>query len=128
MLKSIRVYVKQMESLDSFHSSCHTLAFYLSTFFVQVIRDRTVGALITRQMINIGSFGSRNQQKSSLIDEIGVVVVDGNFSLYGKIVFANKIITKMLGYQNQDINGKLIHQLMPTSIAEVHNIFWSAFS
>jgi hypothetical protein len=33
-----------------------------------------------------------------LIDEIGVAVVDGNFGLYGKMVFANKIFLKLLGY------------------------------
>jgi hypothetical protein len=40
----------------------------------------------------------RKQHKSNLIDEVGVIVVDGNFGLYGKIVFANKIVLKLLGY------------------------------
>ncbi len=55
-----------------------------------------------------GALG-RKQQKASLIDEVGVVVVDGNFGLYGKMVFANKIILKLLGYRFEDINGKLVH-------------------
>lgn len=66
--------------------------------------------------------------KSSLIDEIGCVVVDGNFNLFGKILFANKIISKLLGYINTDVQGKLIHSLMPSAVAEVHNIFWNAFA
>jgi hypothetical protein len=38
-----------------------------------------------------------------LIDEIGVAVVDGNFGLYGKMLFANKIFLKLLGYQNEEV-------------------------
>lgn len=44
------------------------------------------------------------------------------------MLFANKIIIKLLGYQNQDIQGKLIHTLMPNAIAEVHNVFWNTFA
>ena len=54
--------------------------------------------------------------------------MDGNFNLYGKILFANKIIVRLLGYQDNEIQGKLIHSLMPTQVAEVHNIFWTSFA
>ena len=63
-----------------------------------------------------------------MVDLVGVVVVDGNFNLYGKILFANKIIVRLLGYQDNEIQGKLIHSLMPTQVAEVHNIFWTSFA
>lgn len=39
-----------------------------------------------------------DQQRNNQIDEVGLVTVDGNFSLNGKIMFANKNITKSLGY------------------------------
>jgi hypothetical protein len=55
-------------------------------------------------------------------------VVDGNFSLFGKIVFANKIISKALGYTTEDIQSKMIHMLMPSNVAEVHNMFWTSFA
>ena len=55
-------------------------------------------------------------------------MVDGNFNLYGKVLFANKIVVKQLGYQDGEINGKLIHSLMPSKVAEVHNIFWNSFA
>jgi PAS domain S-box-containing protein len=75
----------------------------------------------------LGMIG-RKQQRTNVIDEVGVAVVDGNFGLYGKMLFANKIFLKLLGYQTDEIQGKLIHQLMPSSIAEVHNIFWTTFA
>jgi hypothetical protein len=64
----------------------------------------------------------------ALLDEVGVVVVDGNFDLYGKIRFTNKIILKQLGYQTGELLNKQIHCLMPTPIAEIHNYFWVNFA
>ena len=127
MLRHIRNYVKLMESIDSFQSQCQTLCFYMAHFFTLVIRDRNIGLNIFKQMSLLGAMG-RKQHKVSLVDEVGVVVVDGNFSLYGKMVFANKIVLKLLGYRAEDVRGKLVHQLMPTSIAEVHNLFWTSFA
>ena len=34
-------------------------------------------------MMNVQSMKIQSQSKASLIDEIGLVVVDGNFSLFG---------------------------------------------
>jgi hypothetical protein len=65
----------------------------MAHFFTLVIRDRNVGINIYKQMTFLGAMG-RKQHKINLIDEIGVIVVDGNFSLYGKMVFANKIVLK----------------------------------
>ena len=84
----------------------------MAHFFILVIRDKIVGLNISKQMTFLGAMG-RKQHKVSLIDEVGVVVVDGNFSLYGKMVFANKIVLKLLGYRAEDVQGKLVHQLMP---------------
>lgn len=50
MLKDIRGYVKQMELLDGQISQCQTLSYYLSYFFIVVIRDKNVGFNILRQM------------------------------------------------------------------------------
>ena len=102
MLRHIRAYVKLMESIDSFQSQCQTLCFYMAHFFMLVIRDRALGVSIFKQMAFLGAMG-RKQHKISLVDEVGVVVVDGNFSLYGKMVFANKIVLKLLGYRAEDI-------------------------
>ena len=55
-------------------------------------------------------------------------MVDGNFNLYGKILFVNKIVVKALSYQDGEVQGKLIHSLMPSKVAEVHNIFWNSFA
>lgn len=38
----------------------------------------------------------RGRIKENNIDDIGVVVVDGNFDLYGKIIFGNKYLLKIL--------------------------------
>lgn len=73
------------------------LCFYMAHFFTLVIRDKNQGINIYRQMTFIGAMG-RKQHKVNLIDEVGVVVVDGNFGLYGKMLFANKIVLKLLGY------------------------------
>ena len=43
------------------------------------------------------------------MDETGVIAVDGDFNLYGRILFANKIIVKILGYKTDDLKGKQIH-------------------
>jgi PAS domain-containing protein len=59
--------------------------------------------------------------KENAIDDIGVVVVDGNFELYGKIIFGNKQILKMLGYQPENILDRTVHILMPRRIADLHN-------
>ena len=74
-----------------------------------VLRDSQTGSMILRQMMTMRSLGNQMSQKGNLIDEIGVLVVDGNFSLYGKILFANKILVKSLGYKTEDLKGKLIH-------------------
>jgi PAS domain S-box-containing protein len=59
--------------------------------------------------------------RDNTIDDIGVVVVDGNFDLYGKIIFGNKKILRVLGYQGEDVLGKTVHCLMPRMISDVHN-------
>lgn len=57
-----------------------------------------------------------------------MVVVDGNFNLYGKIVFANKTLAKLLGYRNEDFIDQKIHMFMPEKISEIHNKFWTSFA
>ena len=52
---------------------------------------------------------------------IGVVVVDGDFDLYGKIIFGNRKLLKLLGCQAENILGKTVHSVMPKVVAEVHN-------
>lgn len=66
--------------------------------------------------------------KENSIDDIGLVVVDGNFDLYGRIIFGNKKILQILGFQAEHIIGKTVHNIMPKIIAEVHNQFWRGFS
>ena len=98
MLRYIRGYVKDMEAIDSSQMTCNTLSHYLSYFFFLVVRDRNISNSIQRNMAN-GSIGTMvTLSKTSLIDEVGVVIVDANFNLYGKMLFANKIILRMLGY------------------------------
>ena len=59
MLKFIRAYVKQMESLESYQSRSKTLSFYMSHFFQLVLRDKNLGISIVKHMINYGAFGAK---------------------------------------------------------------------
>ena len=66
--------------------------------------------------------------KGSSTDEIGVIVVDGNFDLYGRIIFGNKLILKILGYRGDDLINKTVHSIMPSAVGDIHNKFWKGFS
>jgi hypothetical protein len=57
--------------------------------------------------------------RAGTIDSIGVIIVDGNFDLYGKIIFGNKLILNALGYKRADeIINKTVHKIMPRIIAD----------
>lgn len=60
-------------------------------------------------------------------DEVGMVIVDGNFSNRGKILFGNKILLKALGYSASEVLGKTVHALQPREIARVHDTFFFRF-
>lgn len=47
---------------------------------------------------NIEQARGENPLSMSSLDEIGVLVVDGKFDLYGRILFGNKQILNLLGY------------------------------
>lgn len=59
------------------------------------------------------------------VDNVGVVVVDGNFKLYGKIIFANKIILHNLNYSSNELVNRSVKTLMPTDISNMHDKFWT---
>lgn len=75
-----------------------------------------------------GGFGGIKFKESSSIDDIGILVVDGNFDLYGKMIFGNKQVLKALGYQAEDVLNHTVHKIMPKRIADVHNQFWRGFA
>ena len=43
MLKKIRSFLKNMNSVDNTQSSCQSLYFYLAYFFIMVLRDSAQG-------------------------------------------------------------------------------------
>lgn len=57
------------------------------------------------------------------------MVVDGNFDLYGKIIFGNKLILKALGFKRpEEIINKTVHKIIPRVVADQHNFFWKNFA
>jgi len=57
------------------------------------------------------------------------MVVDGNFDLYGKIIFGNKLILKALGFKRpEEIINKTVHKIIPRVVADHHNFFWKNFA
>lgn len=63
------------------------------------------------------------------IDDIGVAVVDGNFDLYGRILFTNKKFLSLLGgYQASELANRTVHHIMPRAVADMHNHFWRGFA
>ncbi|CDW75859.1 pas domain s-box family protein [Stylonychia lemnae] len=128
MLKQIKHNLKMMTSADNFQSSCHSLYFYLCHFYNVVLRDNHQSQVILKHMMNMQSVRSQSSIKNSLIDDVGLTVVDGNFSLFGRMIFANKTISKLLGYKSEELINQRIHILMPGQISEVHNKFWLRFA
>ena len=61
--------MKQIESMDSFESQCDTLIYYLSYFFIVVVRDRYAGQQIIKQMANQFRGGSNFGEGKSLGQE-----------------------------------------------------------
>lgn len=89
-----------VEDMSSFHSKSDILCLALSNFYISVLKDTRNGQKIARRMesyINLknasasGRAASNNRiNHGNTIDDIGVAVVDGNFDLYGRILFTNK--------------------------------------
>ncbi len=48
---------------------------------------------------NRSALGSGMNSNLTSVDDIGVLVVDGDFDLYGRILFGNKQILQLLGYK-----------------------------
>ena len=47
---------------------------------------------MARRVDSLSILNRKKQSNQSLLDEVGVIVVNGNFDLYGKILFCNKLI------------------------------------
>jgi hypothetical protein len=70
-----------------------------------VLRDKASGDDMYRQMLGIRSLKISNYSKSTEIDESGLIIVDANFNLYGKINFGNKILLRALNYKIEEIGN-----------------------
>lgn len=57
-----------------------------------------------------------------------MLIVDGNFDQWGRILYGNNQLLSALGYRIDDVANKLIHVLMPRVIADAHNQFWRNFA
>eukprot|EP00347_Sterkiella_histriomuscorum_P021489 403333800 len=128
MLRKIKTNLHGMTKVENFQSTCQSLYYYLTNFYTIVLRDQNQGQIILKHMLNMRSLGMQSILKNNQIDETGLVIVDGNFTLYGKILFTNKTILKLLNYKPEDVEDKKIHILMPSQIAEIHNKLWSRFA
>lgn len=83
---------------------------------------------VSKQFDSGDMYSLRLNIKDCVADSTGVMLVDGNFDLYGRIIFGNKVVLKLLGYRVEEVGGKLIHMLMPACVAEVHNNLWRGFT
>ena len=62
------------------------------------------------------------------VDESGFLIVKGTYKEFGKILFSNKTINNLLGYERKFLVSRMINCLMPDIISESHHKFWEKFN
>ncbi|TNV87532.1 hypothetical protein FGO68_gene3995 [Halteria grandinella] len=139
LLSEIRRISHSLERASSANQVYKSDLLYISIshFYTIVLRDSALGSKVLSKyesiigIKNSGEGGPQFQKTAFNEDgqeEIGVMVVDGKFDLYGKVIFGNKYIIQALGYKSvKELASMTIHRIMPRCVAEVHNLFWKGF-
>eukprot|EP00347_Sterkiella_histriomuscorum_P007366 403349219 len=129
ILRQIKQTIGVLEKDTPLLQVSEQILFFTAIFYQMALRDMYLSDYYFKQITQNRSLISFQNMKTSFItfDEISVAIVDGNFTQMGKLLYANKILLRHLGFKAEEVVNQTVHLLMPREIALVHDKFWNRF-
>ncbi|CDW79028.1 pas domain s-box family protein [Stylonychia lemnae] len=129
ILRQVKQSISKIEQETPLMQVSEQVLFYTATFYQMALRDMYLSDYYFKQITQNRSLMAVQNIKGSFsnFDEISLAIVDGNFSNMGRLLYANKILLRHLGYKQEQVLQQTVHLLMPREIALVHDKFWNRF-